>query len=279
MTPGTSSACRVATPLALALLLPWLTACAPAAARSVWSSWSTLQMKAHAGVLFTGRVEMQVEERATEIVLETSSTAKFLGATVARSTTRTVIDSESGRTVSHVSYNKKRGRRYLFGETGYSVERLDPQGEAERPLDEWHVRSRNQFDYPDTGNDDVADVYDYYGMLLLLRDAELNGPGDEITLYIATSRGPAAYTVHVGEERTTELSYTDLESGEERTLSAKEFRLRVTPADSTAEGEGFLRMEGETELWVEAETKTLLHVSGKVPKVPGRVKLTLAAMG
>jgi hypothetical protein len=38
-------------------------------------------------------------------------------------------------------------------------------------------------------------------------------------------------------------------------------------------------MKGETQIWVEAETKTLLEIVGKVPNVPGKVKLVLSAMG
>jgi hypothetical protein len=265
--------------LSLGLALAALAGCGAAEARSVWTSWSTLQLKARAGILFSGRVEMRLDERSGQRVLETYSTARFLGAAVARSTTRSVIDSRTGRTLSHVSYNKKRGKRYLFGEKGYSVERLDPQGKPNRPLDEWQVKWRKEHLYPETPGEGPAMVYDYYGMLLHLRESDLNEPGDEITLYIATPQGPASYKIFVGESRTVERSYTDLESGEKQTLSAKEVRLRVRPADPAAEAEGFLAMEGETELWVEAETKTLLHVSGKVPKVPGRVKLTLTAMG
>ena len=40
----------------------------------------------------------------------------------------------------------------------------------------------------------------------------------------------------------------------------------------------FLNMKGETEIWVEASSKTPLEISGHVPKA-GRVVLRLAAMG
>ncbi len=38
-------------------------------------------------------------------------------------------------------------------------------------------------------------------------------------------------------------------------------------------------MEGETEIWVEASSKTPLEIIGKVPRVPGRIQLRLVAMG
>ena len=83
----------------------------------------------------------------------------------------------------------------------------------------------------------------------------------------------------VSASRETERSFTDLATGEEMFAAVREFRLRVIPGDPATAGEGFMRMEGETEIWVEAETKTPLEISGKVPKVPGRVKLLLSAMG
>jgi hypothetical protein len=38
-------------------------------------------------------------------------------------------------------------------------------------------------------------------------------------------------------------------------------------------------MDGETEVWVEARSKTPLEIVGKVPRVPGTVRLVLAALG
>jgi hypothetical protein len=38
-------------------------------------------------------------------------------------------------------------------------------------------------------------------------------------------------------------------------------------------------MEGETEIWVERRSKTLLQINGRVPNVPGEVRLVLSEMG
>ena len=40
----------------------------------------------------------------------------------------------------------------------------------------------------------------------------------------------------------------------------------------------FEKMKGETELWVEARSKTVLRIGGKAPKV-GKITLILAEMG
>ena len=115
-------------------------------------------------------------------------------------------------------------------------------------------------------------------MLIHLRDVPLDAPGDEVTLHVATSRGPEAYRIQVSEARNSERSFLDLGRQEKVTLPVREFRLTVSPTDPAAQ-EGFLKMEGAVEIWVEAESKTLLEIRGKVPRVPGKVKLALKALG
>ena len=63
-----------------------------------------------------------------------------------------------------------------------------------------------------------------------------------------------------------------------KSLTAKELRLVISPGDPEAE-KGFLGMQGETEIWVEAESKTPLEIVGKIPKIPGKVRLILTEMG
>jgi len=83
----------------------------------------------------------------------------------------------------------------------------------------------------------------------------------------------------VSEVRQVTRSLTELRHDRERTLQVRELRLRIIPADPDNADEGFLDMEGETELWIEAESKTPLLLSGKAPKIPGRIKLELFEIG
>ncbi len=64
-----------------------------------------------------------------------------------------------------------------------------------------------------------------------------------------------------------------------KTLASRELRLRIIPTDPDEAPEGFLEMEGETELWVEAVSKTPVHLSGRVPRLSERVNLVLDEMG
>ena len=108
--------------------------------RDPWQSWSKLQLKAKAGPLFSGRVEMNLETGPDGQRLGTRSTAKFMGVTLARTRTGTVFDGPTGRTKSYRQASSKRGRRYLFGDESYTVEKLRPPARDELPLDDVPIR-------------------------------------------------------------------------------------------------------------------------------------------
>jgi len=249
----------------------------PSSSSNRWNHWTTLQLEATAGPLFSGSFEMNLLGEPDGQRLETRSTAKFMGLTLAQSQSETVFDKRTGRTVSYRQSSSKSGRRFLFGERGYTVEKLRPPERDDLPLDEWEVKSSKEFPYPREGESDVF-PRDYYGMLLHLRDLDLDAPGDEVAIYVATAGGPKLFHVVVADSRTTERRYLDLRTGEKKTEMLNELRLRLTPGDPEVD-EGFLDMEGETEFWVEAESKTPIEINGKIPKVPGRVKVLLTGMG
>jgi hypothetical protein len=245
----------------------------------VWQHWKTLRLKAHAAPLFSGHVEMRVSGVAGGIRLETETQAKFLGATVARAESVSVLDRATGLPSEHVGISKRRGRRYRFDDAGYSVEKLEPPDGRDAPLDTWSVVWRKEHARPRSADGGASlPVYDYYGMLLNLRRLDLARPGDEARVFVATTDGPAAYVIRVVEERRMRREYALLPSGEKRTEELRELRLQIAPADPDSE-EGFLGMAGETELWVEAESKTLLEIRGKIPGIPGQVELRVAALG
>lgn len=270
---------RLLTLVALGLSAALAASCfEPTQARSPWFGWTTIRLDARSVPLMSGKVEMRLIEDTEQRRLETHTVARFLGARIADSHTETLIDAATGQTRSYVSRTRKRGRRYTFGEDACTVERLMPVNSPDAPLDEWEVTSSERFAYPTDEEGKPVRVFDYYGMLLHLRDLDISDVGDESTLYVATSRGLAPYRILVAEVRQGEHPYEDLQSGEKRILPARQLRLRVIPADPEKADEGFLRMEGETEIWVEAESKTLLMIRGKVRKVPGQVKLVLDGM-
>jgi len=244
-----------------------------------WNGWTSLRFRARASLL-TGSVTMRVHpESEGTLRVDTTASAFFLGARLAQSRTTTLLDERSGQPRRHESVSDKRARRYIFGPTAYTVERLHAKGHAGQPLDRWDVTSRAEFAYPTGPDGSVTPVFDYYGMLLHLRRLALSEVGNEAVVPVATSRGPVPYRILVGEAALREETILDRRTDAKRTLFVRQLRLRIAPADLSKADEGFLKMEGETEVWIEAETKTLVRISGKVPKVPGRVRIVLAEVG
>ena len=266
---------------AVAALGALATLCNPLAAEgqaNPWRHWNELRLKARAAPFLSGHVEMRLGHESGRTLLETQTQARLLGISVARSRTRSLIDAETGRTEDYVSLSPKRGRHYRFTEQGYTVEKLRPQNGFDAPLDQWTVTSSESYLNPGADDDGGAiPILDYYGMLLHLRDVDLQNTGDEVTLWVATSKGPRSYVVRLGEKRQKDRTVYDENIGKKRTIPTSEFRLTITPAGPDPSDEGFLGMKGETEVWVEAETKFPLVISGKVPGA-GRVVLEVSRL-
>jgi hypothetical protein len=245
-----------------------------------WNSWRSLHLRARKMLFFTGSVRLHLREGAGRRVLTTDTHARFMGAELTRTRTETIIDAATGRTLEFRSLSPKRGRHYLFDESGYTVRKLSPVRGADTPLEAWQVKSEQRFSYPESEREGRAlDVRDYYGMILGLRELGLRRPGDEARFHVATSKGVRAYRLRVSEVREHTRAFHELGGGPKRREAVRELRLRVIPDGPGSADEGFLNMEGETELWVEAGSGTLLEITGKIPKVPGRVEVELHAIG
>jgi len=120
-------------------------------------------------------------------------------------------------------------------------------------------------------------VHDYISMIVRLHDLPLRKVGDEATVRVLTGKGAAPMRVRVSQERDVRRDLADLATGKKTSAIFHELRLRVTPlAGTSSDTKGFMNMEGETELWVDAATRTVMEISGEVPKVPGRVDIVLA---
>lgn len=247
-------------------------------ADSPWQRWKSIRLKVKSMPLLSGRVWMHVKPDGERVRLETETTAKFFGARVSKTHTKTVMDSETGLPESYVSWNSKRARRFTFDESGYLFERLRPEDGKRTPYTEWSVRTSERFEYPLDAEGRPLPVYDHYGMLLQLRRTSLANVGDELVVHVATSDGPTPYRIRVAELRAGEVRYSTLPDGQRRSTIVAQMRLEVVPADPEKAEEGFLNMKGETELWVEARSKTLLRIGGRAPRI-GKIALVLAEMG
>lgn len=247
--------------------------------RGPWYDWEMLRLDVQAMPLLSGQVELRRYIEDGRTFFETTSTARLLGAKVAEARTRSVLNEETGRSESYESVSSRSGRRFVFGETGYSIDKLTTDDDTEAPLDEWLVESSREFTYPEDDHGDPVEVFDYYGMILHLRDLDLDEVGDEAVVHVATADGVVGYRIVVADSREVMREFTDAKDGSTTSPELTELRLRFLPADPDLAPVGFLRMEGETEIWVERRSKTLLQINGRVPNVPGEVRLVLSEMG
>jgi hypothetical protein len=239
--------------------------------------WKALRLKVKSAAPFSGRIWMRRTAGTERVTLETETLARLFGIKAGTSRTRTILDA-GGRPTSFVSYTDKRGRRYTFGAKDILVERIFPDAERpSAPLSDWTVSYSDRFDYPTDAQGKRLPVFDYYAMLLYLQRTDLAAVGDEIVVHVATSSGPQPFRILVAEVRAADLEYQPLDEKSTRTVVVREMRLRILPADPES-SEGFLKMKGETELWVEADTKTVLRIGGRVPKA-GNIILELAEIG
>ena len=244
-----------------------------------WHRWSSIRLKVKAMPLLSGRIWMHVDPAESTTRFETESNARFLGARVASSETVSLLDNRSGQPKWHTSRSGKKARRFTFGEKSYRYEKLRTQGDARAPLDGWEVRRSVNFDYPLDAEGKPLPVYDYYGMLLQLRRAPLKDIDDEATFHVATSEGVKPFRVRVVELRAGTVSWRALPESKQVRSIVQQMRLSIEPLSPGEDQEGFLNMEGETELWVERHSKTVLRIGGKARKVPGKIALVLAEMG
>ena len=244
---------------------------------SLFDDWGYIKLKARGVPLMSGKLE--VRRNALDDggeAMETYIVAKFMGAALTKRRTRTVIADDRGVEL-FLDMQGKRGRRYRFHDTGYEVEKmlpkkkpttdLPPLGSDELPA--WNITSLTPYDYPlDPTQGNPLPVYDH-SMLMRLHELPLS-PGESLEVRVATTEGPRSYEISLGEQRPGRRRLRFGKS--KKRIDTQEAMLKVRPLDPEAK---FLGMKGEVEVWVDAKTKTILSVSGKIPKVPGRVSLEL----
>lgn len=254
--------------LTLALVLGVATFTSVVASQGrVWPLWKEMRLKANTKLVISGHVDLMATPKGDTTHLETRIRGKLFGITIARTWTRSVVDSRTSLPSDYMAFSTKRGRHYIFGEDGYKVRFLDPPPGGEVPVEDWTVTDVERHAYPRTPDGSGFEpVYDYYGVVLKLRSMDLDEIGDEETVYIATSDGPVPYALRVVESRDVVRKFRELPTKEKRSIAVTELMLKIIPLDPEEE-QGFLGMEGETQVWIEKRTKTLVQISGRAPRV------------
>ena len=270
---------------ALTAFPPYVPAAA-AAEGSPLEGWTRLRYTTAKLIVFSGELTMNRSVSGEKTIVRTDSRANLFGAPFVNTWSVSSMDRKSGRPLEFFDVRpKKKADRYTFGAGGILHETLKPRKNSpNEPMEQWRISKKQTLPVvtgaqktSGTSADASSWVHDYISMIVRLHDLPLRKVGDEATVRVLTSKGAVPMEIRVSQERDVRRQIADLATGKKATINFHELRLRVKPLAGTAsETKGFLNMEGETELWVDAATRTVTEISGEIPKVPGRVDIEIA---
>jgi len=189
------------------------------------------------------------------------------------------IDPVDGSTLEMVEVNPgKKAKLLRVKEDKLLLARFEPPaGGRDSTLRDWTMVEKNHWKRPE--EDGVRPpLYDFYALVGALDRFPVGAVGDHLDLWLATSSGPLPIRVEVVDRRRRSREIEDLAGKRKRHVRLAELRIRLKPlTDDPDQVRGFLSMQGEIELWIEARSHMLLEVRGKVPHL-GEVVVLLAGL-
>ncbi|MEM7581836.1 MAG: hypothetical protein AAF560_00525 [Acidobacteriota bacterium] len=178
-----------------------------------------------------------------------------------------------------LSKKRKRHRTYRYSATGVHARTLRPaDGEDGRPYSAW-TDSEDDFTPFPQALDPAAVVTEAASLLYAVPASSLESPGDSTRLYIY-SRGqisPVEVTVKARER--IAVDYVEVSAKGERRVQEDAETVRVALRPRQPEGGDsaefkLLGLEGDIDLYLDAETRAPLLMTGKI-RVAGSVRLHL----
>lgn len=283
--------------VAIALAVGFAPSPAAGAAAPPLDGWTRVRYTTSKLLVFSGELTMDRSSSADRTSVRTQTRAKLFGSPFVDTWSVSTMDRRTGRPLDFLDVRpRKKAERFTFGDAGILHETMKPRKESpDDPLERWRTSKKETLPVdaqassaarttaastapppPAASGDPSRWVHDYIAMIVRLHDLTLRKTGDEATVRVLTSKGAAPMRIRVAAERDVRRDLTNLSTDKRTSATFHELRLRVTPlAGSSSDTKGFMNMEGETELWVDAATRTLMEISGEVPKVPGRVDIVI----
>ena len=237
--------------------------------------WSVLRFETGPYFMFTAAVELRRSAEAGLLLLETSTVGRRAGSHAVENHTRTTLDPSTGNLVETCKLSGTKCTRYRYENGHYRVELLPTAGSIDEAL-AGRVQTTGSFSLPldEAGRGPVSPV-DFAALVYGLSRQPLFAPGDATTQWLATSTGPREVLIRVAEERDNRRTCRDLELRRYRTVNTRELLVRITATDREPSRTGFMGLMGATSIWIDAETRTLLEVDGRLPNLPGHLELDL----
>lgn len=251
--------------------------------------WRRLELGTASGILLEGRVVLIRKQGHYEppeggqgrpaLLLRTETRAKALIALDLEIESFSELDPTSGASLEFLEVRPREKAKLLRvdSEQLLLVRYAPPKGRPEAALEDWEVTKRVQWARPAVDGSPVP-LFDYYALIAHLGDLPLHAVGDRTRVWLASTSGPLEMDIRVTESRQGSRRFRDLAAGPYRTVSLEELRLRLRPLGGNPDKvRGFLNMEGETEVWVEAQSRTLLEVTGRIPPF-GEISVVLQGL-
>lgn len=252
-------------------------------------SWKELHLVATGGLRSRGEVTLSRGpgryrspdrgQARDAFLVRTRATANALFFLDAEIESTSEVDPLDGSTREMVEIDPgKRAKLLRVSEKRLRLVRYEPPTGGETlPLRKWSKSGEGHWARPEIDGIKPP-LYDFYALVGALDRFPVGTVGDHLDLWLATSSGPLPLRVEVVDRRRRSREIRDLSNGQVRTVRLGELRVRLRPlTDDPDRVRGFLSMQGETELWVEARSRMLLEVRGQVPHL-GEVVVRLEGL-
>ena len=214
------------------------------------------------------------------VVLGAESRMSLFGVARPATITRSFLDPGSRRSLEYreVKVGKSTKRMEFLDDAYRLIRTRPPAGRKRAPIGDWETFADELKPYrlPDGAPlPDGVRPHDSWALLYLVMAAQRDGGDDE---FVVISKGKLLpVQVRIGDLRDNVRRVRDLATGRSRRLRLRERRLHLVPRVEDPAHAEFLSMQGEIEIWVEADTHTILEVSGSIPGA-GRASLKLRAV-
>jgi len=247
-----------------------------AAAAATLAGWRSLTLCASKPPLYEASATFKVAEAThaasgrPAVQFSTQSQATMLGVIGFNEETTSWIDAQKHGALEFFQLRPgESARRYLFQNGSIKQTSYGPPAENPgAPFDAWKEKETTERRFTFAEGGEAADgepVVDAYSLIYLLRDIDLTEPRPAPKEFIVLHRrNLVRLRLTAEDQRTGERQVLDEKSGVQVTLKLTERRLKLQPQGEAAKSfRGLMGMQGETEIWVDQDSRALLEINGQ----------------
>ncbi|UCF67625.1 MAG: hypothetical protein JSV80_18005 [Acidobacteriota bacterium] len=241
-------------------------------------SWARLRLEGRKLLIAKGISEIfrwPADEASSDELVVVESSARVLGARAGRhlaAALTAALTDGAGVETKHwfeVSPGKRVRRGVMVGHERYEVSRYPLEDDEDRPAHWVADQSASWMLAAERPRTRLG----LYALLGRLGELTASPRGE---LHVLTKNGPGILRFETRDRRRELWRLTDLDQERRREVTLDVVEVHLLPAD---DGETLLRMEGETKLWIDADSSALLRIAGRRDGIGGKVQLELTGVG